>query len=120
MEPSIKDMDERELRTALNAENCRIEGANVVRKTVQMWAVLVAILGTIIIFRLVNNANSQACLDVILWVGCSLVYWRSKPKPLHYLYDDGWEDEARAVLKEAQWDRMQRRRIERESNRDDS
>ncbi len=119
MDPWIPDMDAQQLRAALNGENNRIEGANVVRKTIRMWAVLVAILGTIIIIRLVNNAKAQDCLAAILLVGCWLVYWRSKPKPLHHFYDDGWEDKARAVLKQAQWDRMQRDRIERESNRDD-
>jgi hypothetical protein len=118
----IEEMDERQLRTALNAENCRIEGVNSVRKTVQMCAVLVAIVGTIIIIRLVHPAKSQDCLGAILLAGCAIVYWRSKPKPLHHfsLYDDGWEDQARAALKQARWDKMQRDRIERESNQDDS
>jgi hypothetical protein len=121
METNIKNMDAQALRAALNAENCRIEGANVMREKVQMWAIVVGILGAIIItFCLLKDEDSRAYLILILWAGCSLVYWRNKPKSLHYFRGDNWEDEAREVLSQVEWEKFQRSRIKREAENEDN
>ena len=119
MEPLIRDMNSQQLRAALNAENNRIEGANAVRKTIQMSACIVGVLGWIIPVCLMKNQNDKGVLCLSLWLGCWLVYWRSKPKPPHYLYDNNWEDKAREILEEAEWARLQRALAEREAENEE-
>jgi hypothetical protein len=111
---NYKDMNSQQLRIKLDLENSRILGANDVRKTVQMYACVLGYFGWIIILCFTRNHYSGVqCLA--LWLGCGLAYWRSKPKKIHYLYYEGWEHEARIVLKDAAYERAHRYFIEEKS-----
>src|ERR1700734_881695 len=122
MEPTIraiKEMDAQQLRAAVNEENSRIKGANVVRKQNQNLAGAVGFLGPwIILFILSNDVKfyvkwGESCL--ILWAGCWWLFHINKPQPLHDLYGDGWDEKARKVLLQASNARDRQYMAEREA-----
>jgi hypothetical protein len=115
---NYNELNAQQLRVELELENCRIEGANKVRKTVQMYSCVIGFFGTpILLCLLKNHFSGVQCLA--LWLGCAIVYWRSNPKKKHYLHHEGWENEARIILRDAAYQRANSSAIEQKSKSDD-
>jgi len=115
MEPSIRDIDAQQLRAALNDENKRIEGANIVRQGIRILAYKIGFFGTMILMFPVHKQVLCGELCLILWAGCWWLFHVTKPQPLHYFDDNGWEDDARTVLLQALEGRNRRYMAEREA-----
>ena len=113
----IEDMSAEELRQALNLENARIKGANVIHSKIQMWAGFVAGLDFFIGLPLAHNLDTIA-YPIGIALACWFVIKRNKVKPTHYLWGEGWEKEARAVLLDAEMERYRESSIWSNSHED--